>query len=327
MPKPDRRERLAERLRSALRAGLDVPPDLPARIAADVDQLRARAAPDTNAVDLAWRRTRERARRTATIGAVTTLPAMVPGVGTALAAFGLVADWKYVAEQQRDLVLEIAALFGALPEDPTDEVMALFLAGAGAAFGGKMVGEAAIKLLAERAAKRALSRVIPGAGAVVAGAVNYAATFAIGRAAIARFAPKAGVTVQGLIPARVNPQLPELREAVLAGVATENLSWTFDTAQREVIGELTRGEREELLDIAVVSAAAEDGVSTTEHRVLSRLAAELGFTPAELGEALDAALQEQVTYTGRMREVARAGWRQARNLAESGARRFRRDEG
>ncbi len=131
---------------------------------------------------------------------------------SALAAFGLVADWKYVAEQQRDLVLEIAALLGTLPGRPTEDVAALFLAGAGAAFGGKMVGEAAIRLLAERAARRAFSRVIPGAGAIVAGAVNYAATFAIGARRSPGLRQMRGLEVRGLIPARVHPRMEELRK-------------------------------------------------------------------------------------------------------------------
>lgn len=337
MAKPNEWERLAERLRDALRAGLEIPSDLPAQITNQVARLRARAGPHVNPVEIAWRRTRERARKTAAIGAVTTLPAMVPGVGSALAAFGLVADWRYVAQQQRDLVLEIAALLGALPEDPTEDVLALFLAGAGAAFGGKMVGEAAIRLLAERAAKRAFSRVIPGAGAIVAGAVNYGATFAIGRAAISRFAADAGVEIRGLIPARIHPRMEELREAVLAGVAAASPSWSFSADHLAVIEELSRSEREELLDLATMSAAAEEGVSTAEHRVLSRLANALGFTDAELGEALDAVHQEQTSYAGRIRSVigatgevsggvARGVWKRARTLAEDGARRFRREE-
>lgn len=337
MAKPNKWERLAERLRDAIRAGLEVPPDLPAQVTEHAARLRQRAGPDVDPVEIAWRRTRERARKTAAIGAVTTLPAMVPGVGSALAAFGLVADWKYVAEQQRDLVLEIAALLGALPEDPTEDVLALFLAGAGAAFGGKMVGEAAIKLLAERAAKRAFSRVIPGAGAVVAGAVNYGATFAIGRAAISRFAADAGVEVRGLIPTRIHPHMAELRNTVLAAVGTASPSWSFSADQRAVIEELSRSEREELFDFAVMSAAAEDGVSVAEHRVLSRLADALGFTSAELGEALDAVHREQTSYAGRIQSVlgttrevgggvARGVWKRARNLAQDGARRFRREE-
>ncbi|CAN5755300.1 hypothetical protein BH23GEM5_BH23GEM5_07410 [soil metagenome] len=337
MAKPNKWERLAERLRDAIRAGLEVPPDLPAQVTEHAARLRQRAGPDVNPVEIAWRRTRERARKTAAIGAVTTLPAMVPGVGSALAAFGLVADWKYVAEQQRDLVLEIAALLGALPEDPTEDVLALFLAGAGAAFGGKMVGEAAIKLLAERAAKRAFSRVIPGAGAIVAGAVNYGATFAIGRAAISRFAADAGVEVRGLIPARIHPHMAELRNAVLAAVGTASPSWSFSADQRVAIQELSRSEREELLDLAVMSAAAEDGVSAAEHRVLSRMANALGFSPSELGDTLGAVHREQLSRAGRIRtllgttrdvgeDVARGVWKRARTLAEDGARRFRREE-
>jgi hypothetical protein len=200
-----------------------------------------------------------------------------------------------------------------------------------------MVGEAAIKLLAERAAKRAFSRVIPGAGAVVAGAVNYGATFAIGRAAISRFAADAGVEVRGLIPTRIHPRMTELRNAVLGAVGTASPSWSFSADQRAVIEELSRSEREELLDLAVMSAAAEDGVSAAEHRVLSRMANALGFSPSELGDTLGAVHREQLSRAGRIRtllgttrdvgeDVARGVWKRARTLAEDGARRLRREE-
>jgi hypothetical protein len=131
--------------------------------------------------------------------------------------------------------------------------------------------------------------------------------------------------------------MAELREAVLAAVGAASPSWSFIPDQLAVIGALSRSEREELLDLAVMSAAAEDGVSTAEHRVLSRLADGLGFTSTELGEALDAVQQKQTSRAGRMRSVigttrevgggaARGVWKRARTLAADGARRFRREE-
>jgi 2-hydroxychromene-2-carboxylate isomerase len=131
--------------------------------------------------------------------------------------------------------------------------------------------------------------------------------------------------------------MTELRNAVLAAVGTASPSWSFSADQRAAIAELSRSEREELFDLAVMSAAAEDGISVAEHRVLSRLADALGFTSAELGEALDAVHREQTSYAGRIQSVlgttrevgggvARGVWKRARNLAQDGARRFRREE-
>ena len=291
-------KRLADKLRDATRSALEVPPGLPAEILRNVQQLREQAGPDADPAEIAWRRIRERARRTATIGAVTTLPAMVPGVGTALAALGLVADWRYVAEQQRDLVLEIAALFGVLPENPTEDVLALFLAGAGAAFGGKAVGEAAIKTIAEQVAKRSLRRVIPGAGAIMAGAVNYAATFAIGRASIQRFAEEAGVQVRGIIPRSEHRAMPRLREAVIQAASEGGaLDQAFDADLHTALAELGRPDREELLDLALASAR------DLHAPVLPELAGILGFTPAELQHAVADAERDRQSVRARVQEL------------------------
>ena len=294
-------QRLADRLRDATRSALDVPPELPAEIMRNVALLREQAGPNADPAEIAWRRIRERARRTATIGAVTTLPAMVPGVGTALAALGLVADWRYVAEQQRDMVLEIAALFGVLPENPTEDVLALFLAGAGAAFGGKKVGEAAIKTIAEQVAKRSLRRVIPGAGAIMAGAVNYAATFAIGRASIQRFAEEAGVQVRGIVPRSEHTAMPRLREAVMQAATTGgSLDATFDADLHTALAELGRPDREELLDLALASAR------DLRSPILPELAPILGFTPAELAQAVSEAERDRQSVKARAGELFEA---------------------
>src|SRR5688500_4785716 len=145
----DEREQIALRLEQSISGALEVPDDLQSVI----EESAARLIAQSDSVDpvaIAWERTRERARRTAAIGAVTTVPAVLPGMGTALAALGLVADWRYVAEQQRDLVLEIAALFGEWPENPTKETRNLFLAATATAFGGSGAGKAVTNVLARQ---------------------------------------------------------------------------------------------------------------------------------------------------------------------------------
>lgn len=328
------RERLARRFHDAVDAALEVTPELPERIAADVERLRARS-PGAGPVELAWARTRERARRSAAVGAVATLPAMVPGIGPALAALGMVADWRYVAEQQRDLVLEIAAILGVPLADPTDQVRGLFVASMATAFGAVRVGEAAVDAAARQVVRRSLARVVPGVGAVVAGSLNYVGTLALGRAAIRRFAAEAGIPVRGVVPEAVHPALPRLRQAVVAAVRTAPIgdggTPVFTREQRDILQGLPAPEREELLDLAVVAAAAEGGMSEEEERVVAEIAACLGFSPAELVAARREAEEEMTAYATRLRRLlgaARRGgadaagrvWRRARVMARRGWR-------
>lgn len=328
------RERLARRFQEAVDSALEVTPELPGRIAVGVAELRARH-PDADPVALAWARTRERARRSAAVGAVSALPAMVPGIGPALAALGMVADWRYVAEQQRDLVLEIAAILGVPVAEPTREVRALFVGSMATAFGAVRAGEAAVDVAARQVARRSLTRVVPGVGAVVAGALNYVGTLALGRAAIRRFAAEAGIPVRGIIPAATHPALPRLRQAVVAAVRTSVIgdggTPVFTREQRDIVAGLPPSAREELLDLAVVSAAAEEGMSDEEERVVAEVAACLGFSPGELAAARREAEEEMGAYAARLRRLlgaARRGgaeatgrvWRRARAVARRGLR-------
>jgi uncharacterized protein (DUF697 family) len=329
------RERLARRFREAVDAALEVTPELPERAAAEAARLRA-ARPDADPVELAWARTRERARRSAAVGAVATLPAMVPGIGPALAALGMVADWRYVAEQQRDLVMEIAALMGVPLNEPTEQVRSLFVASMATAFGAVRVGEAAVDAAARQVVRRSLARVVPGVGAVVAGTLNYMGTLALGRAAIRRFAAEAGIPVRGIVPEATHPALPRLRQAVVGAVRTAALGDggppVLTREQREILEGFSAAEREELLDLAVVSAASEGGMSAEEERVVEEIAACLGFTPEQLGQARREAEEEMGAYVSRMRRLlgsARRGgsdaaarvWRRATGMARRGWKR------
>ena len=314
------RERVARRLRDAIDAAMEVPEDLPARIQGETERLRQRGEIG-DPVALAWQRTRERARRTAAVGAVTTLPAMIPVLGPAAAALGLVADWRYVAEQQRDLVLEIAAIFGVMPPNPTEQVRTLFLASAGTAFGSKAVGETVVKVAAGQVARRSLVRMIPGAGMAVSGALNYLATLAIGRAAIGRFGAQAGREVRGLAPAETHPRQPALRQAVVGALRTAELgdgaSPAFSAEQRDALAELSPAERDELVDLAVVTAAADGETSEREEAALREITSALGVPPEELAIIRAAAEDDVVTYGQRFRRLFRS-------LREKGARGPRR---
>jgi|GEM_PF-3514039 len=331
---PADRERLARRFHEAVDVALEVPPDLPERVVADAARLRE-ANPELDPVALAWARTRERARRSAAVGAVATLPAMVPGIGPALAALGMVADWRYVAEQQRDLVLEVAAILGVPLREPTREVRGLFVASMATAFGAVRAGEAVVDAAARQVARRSLARVVPGVGAVVAGALNYMATLALGRAAILSFADEAGIPVRGIVPEAIHPALPRLRQAVVAAVRTVPIgdggTPVFTREQREILESLPLAERQELLDLAVLSAASEGGMSDEEEHVVSEIAAGLGFTADELTAARREAEEEMSAYASRLRRLlgsARRGgsdtaarvWRRASGIARRGLR-------
>ncbi|HUG02723.1 MAG TPA: hypothetical protein VML95_12720 [Longimicrobiales bacterium] len=318
-------DRVARRLADAIDDALEVPDDLPLRIAGDVARLRAEAGPGGDPVAIAWARARERARKTAAIGAVTTIPSMIPVLGPAIAALGVVADWRYVAAQQRDLVLEIAALFDVRLDDPTGRVRALFLTSTGAALAGSAVGEAVGRAAARRVARRGLARVVPGVGAVVAGALNYASTVAIGRAAIGRFAREAGLEVRGVVPGVAHPAMEPLRAWILDPSAPQGAP-----VEATAVAALSASEREELIDLAVVSTA---GVEDGDAR-LATIVDALGFDAEEVSEAQRSFAAKVRGFAKRFRDrLARAGgggraaarrvWRDALRLA-SRARRWRR---
>jgi hypothetical protein len=330
---PRDREKLVRRLRAAIESALEVPADLPQRIIRSTAKLRAQS--DDDDVRLAWIRTRTRARKTAAIGAVTAIPAVLPGLGLPLAALGLVADWRYAAEQQRDLALEIAALFGVMPDDPTDQVRALFVASAVTAFGSTAAGDALVKVLGRQIARRSVARLVPGAGAVAASAPNYIATVAFGRAAIRHFGHKAGIEIRGIIPERVHAAMPWLRNATLQAFENEAVLAgsrpPFAEADSAVIAQLTTADRDELIDLAVTAATGDSRFGVERERVLLEIAHALGFDATDVEHARASALDEITRFAAKTaRLVGTAGnagahaaqklWRRAGRIAR-GARR------
>ena len=320
----DERERLVRRFEAALGHALEVPPDLQPRIEETAAALIASSS-EVDPVALAWARTRERARRTAAIGAITTVPAMVPGIGTALAALGLVADWRYVAEQQRDLVLEIAALFGDWPENPTEDARNLFLAATATAFASPEAGRFVSEVLARQIARRGVARLLPGAGAAVAGGLNYIATVTLGRVAISYFGERAGVAVHGVVPVESHPALPSLRNAVVEAIENHKLTGLFSEDAAAAMKELRADEREELLDVAAALLAAADRLKGGES-LLKRLGLQLGFTAEQVETVMQHAQRDaeplRKRLGGAIQRVASKGgaaaesvWRYAARIA------------
>jgi hypothetical protein len=323
------REQVARRLRAVIDGALEVPPDLPQHIARSVARLRE-LSPDADPVALAWERTRTRARRTAAIGAVTTIPAMVPGLGSAMAALGLVADWRFVAQQQRDLVLEIATLLGAPMEDPTRQVRSLFLASAASAFGASAAGEAVSRGLARQIARRTVARLVPGAGGIVVGALNYITTAALGRAALAHYARQTGFAVEGIVPHQVHPAMPWLRNAVIQAFEARGgppSRTVFSQADLATIAELPRSNRDELLDLAA-SSMSTGGGSDAERLLLDQIAAVLELESTEVEAALGSAQRSAASARARLRRVigraGEAGGRASKRLWQRASRLARR---
>jgi hypothetical protein len=227
-------------------------------------------------------------------------------------------------------VLEIAALLGVALPDPTRQIRALFLASTAAAFGATAAGEVTVQVLARQIARRSMARVVPGAGAVVAGALNYVATVALGRAAIEHFATQAGIEVEGFVPQRVHPAMPWLRNQVVRAIESQELlelgGPVFSGDDLATIAELPREACDELLDLAVASAAS-DGVATAEEdRVVRDIAEALGFSRSELDAARRAAVRDTRSSAQRVArllvrardsagDTTRDLWRRASRLA------------
>lgn len=328
------RTRLARRLHEAIETALTVPPELPAALAAEMARRLRRAAPDTAREPLAWQRVREHARHAAAIGAVTTLPATLSGLGTALAALGLVADWRHVAEHHRDLILELAALLGVPLEEPTRQVRALFVAGATAMLAEAAPPEVVVHHLASHVAQRSVARVTPGAGTVMASSLNYLATMAIGRATLLRFAAHTDCPVGALFPRRRHPSLPRLEQAVISAIHTAELGREVadpfaDARLGRMLRDLAATERQELLELAAVSAVAQGGISPAEQRVLDSIAARLGYSEATMHTAIVEVRAAIAAFSPRFRAlldstrettvgVTRVVWRRTRELARGG---------
>ncbi len=331
----EEREQLARRVEEAIASALEVPPDLEQRI----EESAARLIAQSDTVDLvaiAWDRTRDRARRTATIGAATTIPAVVPGVGTALAALGLVADWRYVAEQQRNLVLEVAALFGQWPENPTEEARNLFLAASATAFAAPAAGRLVTEALARQVARRGIARLLPGAGAAVAGALNYIATIALGRAAIEHFGSRAGFEIRGIVPEYAHPAMPWLRNAIVDAVETGREADLFSTEARRALHDLMPSERDELIDLAAALTLAR-GRDPSHDPLLAWLGTQLDFTKADVAKVIQHAIKSSVPLRDRLRraltglaargtDTAESVWKRVARLAR-GRKRVRRKSG
>lgn len=127
-----------------------------------------------------------KAKRTATVGVVTSLTGAVPIVGTAISlTAGMVADLGATITSQAELVLEIAEVLD-VKMDKSRQREAIFLVmglGASAQHVGTRVSKDLLGKLGQRYAKRWVGKVIPVAGILAAGGINYISTYLIGKRA------------------------------------------------------------------------------------------------------------------------------------------------
>jgi hypothetical protein len=153
-----------------------------------VQGLRARH-PHATADELAEKAIRQKCIDTGAIGVASSVPGLIPGVGSMLvASAGLVVDIRKTMEMQKDLVLELAAIYDR-PITPADRRNLLLLVG-GVDSGNKLVVKASGELAAKASIKftsgftsKALAKAIPVAGILTSAAVNVVSTYLVGRRA------------------------------------------------------------------------------------------------------------------------------------------------
>jgi hypothetical protein len=145
--------------------------------------------PDAMADQLAEKAIRQKCIDTGAVGVASSLPGLIPGVGSMLvASAGLVVDIRKTMEMQKDLVLELAAIY-AREITPADRRNLLLLVG-GVDSGNKLAVKAGGELVAKASlrassglASKALTKAIPVAGILTSSAVNIVSTYVVGRRA------------------------------------------------------------------------------------------------------------------------------------------------
>jgi hypothetical protein len=160
-------------------------------IAAAAERVAALQArhPDATAAELAEKAIRQKCIDTGAVGVASSIPGLIPGFGSMLvASAGLMVDIRKTMEMQKDLVLEIAAIYDRAIT-PADRRNLLLLVG-GVDSGNKLVVKAGGELAAKASLKltsgftsKALAKAIPVAGILTSAAVNVVSTYLVGRRA------------------------------------------------------------------------------------------------------------------------------------------------
>lgn len=149
-----------------------------------VESLRSRhpqAAPD----HLADMVIRQKCIDTGAVGLASSIPGLIPGVGSMIVvSAGLMVDIRKTMEMQKELVLELAAIYdrAVTPADRRNLLLLVTGVDSGNKLIAKAGSEAAAKV-ATRLSSKALSKALPVAGIVTSSAVNVVSTYLVGRRA------------------------------------------------------------------------------------------------------------------------------------------------
>ena len=214
--------------------------------------------PEATPEELAALLIKRKCKRTAAVGAITAMPATIPGLGTITAmVFGSAVDLAITAGMQAELVLEIALCFN-VTMSPAEERTAILMT-TGVSSGAKQVMKKAGQKIAEKAseqlAKKSIARALPVIGMGAAAGVNMAITYTIGRRAIGYFQ---------LGPDRMEDWAETAR--ALTGVdEREMVNWLSEAGEssRKLVGDGLSSARDKVITVAKSSGElVVDSVST-----------------------------------------------------------------
>lgn len=161
-------------------------------MAAAAERVRAEqeSHPDDTTDELIERLIREKCMKTATVGAVTSGSAIVPGIGTAASlTLGLAADIGATFKLQAELVLEIAAAHGRTLNNVEKRSAILLITGisSGANRAISSAGTQATLKITERYAQKWVTHALPVVGVAASAATNALTTYLVGKRADAYF--------------------------------------------------------------------------------------------------------------------------------------------
>lgn len=141
--------------------------------------------PQATADELADLAIRQKCIDTGAIGVASSVPGLIPGVGSMLVlSAGLMVDLRKTMETQKELVLELASIYGRAIT-PADRRNLLLLV-TGVDGGNKLIAKAGSEMAAKlttRLSSRALSKALPVVGILTSAAFNVISTYLVGRRA------------------------------------------------------------------------------------------------------------------------------------------------
>ena len=158
-----------------------------------VEQYRTQH-PQASPAELSQKLISDKSKRTATVGAATSISSLIPGVGTAAAVtLGVAADIGMTFKLQAELVLEIAAVYDYPLTEQEKQQIVLFITGlsVGTATLTRKAGQAvAIRVgekLAASTAQKTFTKALPVVGVIASAGTNVLSTYVIGQRADAYF--------------------------------------------------------------------------------------------------------------------------------------------